>query len=72
MFPTWLGTQVLKNPFDLWIYQELLARTRPDVIIETGTFAGGSALYLAFLGVRLCVPWVMSFCASDVVSPFLA
>jgi cephalosporin hydroxylase len=47
MFTTWLGTQVLKNPLDLWIYQELLARTRPYVIVETGTFAGGSALYLA-------------------------
>jgi cephalosporin hydroxylase len=47
MFTTWLGTQVLKNPLDLWIYQEILSRTRPDVIVETGTFAGGSALYLA-------------------------
>lgn len=47
MFTTWLGTQVLKNPLDLWIYQEILARTGPGVIVETGTFAGGSALYLA-------------------------
>lgn len=47
MFTTWLGTQVLKNPLDLWIYQEILHRTRPDVIVETGTYKGGSALYLA-------------------------
>jgi cephalosporin hydroxylase len=44
---TWLGTRVEKSPFDLWIYQELLTRLRPDVIIETGTNRGGSALYLA-------------------------
>ncbi len=43
----WLGTPVLKCPFDLWIYQELMTRVRPDVIIETGTHKGGSALYVA-------------------------
>ena len=43
----WLGTRVLKLPLDLWMYQELLFRERPDVIIESGTFSGGSALYLA-------------------------
>ncbi len=43
----WLGTPVLKCPFDLWIYQELITRVRPDVIVETGTHKGGSALYLA-------------------------
>ena len=43
----WLGKPTLKCPFDLWIYQELLYELRPDVIIETGTFLGGSALYLA-------------------------
>ena len=32
---------------DLWIYQEILVETRPDVIIETGTRFGGSALFLA-------------------------
>jgi cephalosporin hydroxylase len=43
----WLGTSVRKCPLDLWIYQEILFQTRPDVIIETGTLYGGSALYLA-------------------------
>lgn len=43
----WLGTPILKVPLDLWMYQEIMFRTRPDVIIETGTFLGGSALYLA-------------------------
>jgi cephalosporin hydroxylase len=43
----WLGTRVLKLPLDLWLYQEILYRQRPDVIVETGTFSGGSAYYLA-------------------------
>lgn len=43
----WLGTKASKIPFDLWIYQEIISRTRPDLIIETGTLFGGSALYLA-------------------------
>lgn len=43
----WLGTPVAKYPMDLWVYQEILVRTRPDVIVETGTFVGGSALFLA-------------------------
>jgi cephalosporin hydroxylase len=43
----WLGKPVRKCPLDLWIYQEILFRTRPDVIIETGTLFGGSALFLA-------------------------
>jgi cephalosporin hydroxylase len=44
---TWLGTQALKNPLDLWVYQEIIAETRPELIVETGTWRGGSALYLA-------------------------
>lgn len=43
----WLGVETLKCPLDLWIYQELLFELRPRYIIETGTAAGGSALFLA-------------------------
>lgn len=43
----WLGQRVAKCPLDLWVYQEMLVETRPDLIVETGTFAGGSALFLA-------------------------
>src|SRR5215211_7606043 len=46
---SWLGYQVLKCPLDLWLYQELLVRSRPDVVVETGTWCGGSALYMAMI-----------------------
>jgi cephalosporin hydroxylase len=45
----WRGHELLKNPFDLWIYQNILFEQRPDVVIETGTHFGGSALYFADL-----------------------
>jgi cephalosporin hydroxylase len=45
----WFGTHIYKCPSDLWVYQELLHMTRPDLVVETGTFSGGSALYLASL-----------------------
>jgi len=38
-----------KCPLDLWIYQEMLHELRPELIVETGTAFGGSALYLASL-----------------------
>lgn len=41
------GVRLLKCPFDLWVYQELLHEVRPDVIIEAGTKYGGSAFYMA-------------------------
>jgi len=46
---SWLGVRTDKCPLDLWIYQELLHELRPDLIVETGTAFGGSALYLASL-----------------------
>ena len=44
---SWLGSRALKAPQDLWVYQEILSALRPELIVETGTFEGGSALYLA-------------------------
>jgi cephalosporin hydroxylase len=46
---TWLGTTIWKCPLDLWLYQEIIHRIRPDLIIETGTAFGGSAHYLGTL-----------------------
>jgi cephalosporin hydroxylase len=45
--PRWLGVQAAKCPFDLFVYQEIIWEVRPDLIIECGTYAGGSAIFLA-------------------------
>lgn len=45
----WLGVPALKCPLDLWIYQEILFETRPDLIIECGTKKGGTSFFLASL-----------------------
>jgi cephalosporin hydroxylase len=45
----WMGVGTQKCPLDLWIFQEILREIRPGLIIETGTFSGGSALYLAHI-----------------------
>jgi cephalosporin hydroxylase len=42
-----LGIPIQKNPCDLWMMQQIIYETRPDIIVETGTFRGGSALYFA-------------------------
>jgi len=43
----WLGVLTLQNPMDIWITQEIIVETKPDFIVETGTFYGGSALVWA-------------------------
>jgi cephalosporin hydroxylase len=43
----WMGIPARKLIFDLWIYQEIIHETRPDLIIEIGGFYGGSTLFLA-------------------------
>ena len=45
----WLGVQTLQNPMDTWITQEIIVETKPDFIVETGTFQGGSALVWAMI-----------------------
>lgn len=42
-----LGIPIQKNPCDLWMMQQIIYETRPEVIVETGTFRGGSALFFA-------------------------
>lgn len=44
---TYKGVACVKNPLDLWVYGEIIHETKPGLIVETGTFHGGSALWLA-------------------------
>ncbi len=43
----WMGIPVYKCPLDIWIYQEIIFEVKPELIIESGTLFGGSALFLA-------------------------
>lgn len=43
----WLGVETQQCPLDMWVYQEMLSEVKPDVMIEAGTYQGGSALYFA-------------------------
>ncbi len=43
----WLGVSTLENPCDMWAIQEIICETKPDIIIETGTFRGGGATFYA-------------------------
>jgi len=45
----WMGVPAIKNPLDAWVYQEIIYKVRPDVIVEIGSRAGGSTLFLAQL-----------------------
>jgi cephalosporin hydroxylase len=46
---TFLGVQTIQNPLDVWVTQEILSEVKPDFIVETGTFKGGSAALWATL-----------------------
>ena len=48
-FTEWEGIRIYKYPSDLFLYQEIIMKNKPDVIIETGTLYGGSALFFARL-----------------------
>jgi hypothetical protein len=43
MTTQWLGVPTAQNPNDAWIHQEIIARVKPDFIVEAGTWNGGSA-----------------------------
>lgn len=46
---TWDGVTIWQNVYDLWTTTETIQSLRPKLIIETGTYLGGSALYYANL-----------------------
>jgi cephalosporin hydroxylase len=43
----WLGHDIIKTPWDCWVYQEIIWQTRPDFVIELGVMFGGSAHFYA-------------------------
>jgi cephalosporin hydroxylase len=45
----WLGQPIWQNVLDLWTIQETIAEVRPGLLIECGTYHGGSSLFYAHL-----------------------
>jgi len=45
----WLGRPIIQYPQDMWAMQEIIWKTKPDLIIETGIAHGGSLIYYASL-----------------------
>ncbi len=43
----WMGYKAAKCPMDMWVYQEMMHKLQTDLLIETGTLLGGSALFFA-------------------------
>ena len=46
---TYRGVEAIRCPFDYVIYQMIICKLEPDLVIEIGTNVGGGALYLADL-----------------------
>ncbi len=44
---TWMGVATQKSVSDMWNYQEILFSLKPSLLIEFGTFHGGSALFFS-------------------------
>jgi cephalosporin hydroxylase len=42
---TWLGRPIIQFPTDILAIQEIIWRTKPDVIVETGIAHGGSLIF---------------------------
>lgn len=40
------GITIEKLPLDLWVFQEIIYEVKPDLIIELGSFQGGSATWM--------------------------
>lgn len=44
---TWLRVPLVKTATDILVFQQIIAETRPELIVETGVYVGGSALLFA-------------------------
>ncbi len=44
---TWLQVPLVKTPADILVFQQIIAETRPELIVETGAYVGGSAMLFA-------------------------
>lgn len=54
-----MGVGTLKSPMDMWNYQEILVELQPSLIIEFGTWYGGSALFFASVMRQIGKPFLV-------------
>ncbi len=54
---TWEGIGCKKSVSDMWNYQEILFELKPSLVIEFGTYNGGSALFFASVMRRIGEPF---------------
>jgi cephalosporin hydroxylase len=48
-YTSYLGHKVLKPPFDWVVLGDIIHDTRPNAVVEIGTYEGGTALWIAHL-----------------------
>jgi cephalosporin hydroxylase len=46
---TWMGRPIIQLPTDMMAMQEIIWKTKPDLIVETGVAHGGSLIFYASL-----------------------
>ena len=44
---TWMGIPIIQLPEDILMMHELICKVKPDVVVETGTAHGGTAIFYA-------------------------
>jgi cephalosporin hydroxylase len=44
---TWMGFPIIQLPADILVNQEIIFKSKPDIIIETGVARGGSLIFYA-------------------------
>ena len=46
---TYRGIPTVRNPIDYWVFQEMIWKLKPDVIVEIGNRCGGGLMFFADL-----------------------
>lgn len=69
----WAGVRALKSPCDMWNYQEIIFDLKPALIVEFGTYCGGSTSFFSSILSKLgCKSKILSVDIShDLVSDFV-
>jgi cephalosporin hydroxylase len=62
----WMGVPTHKSVADMWNYQEILFSLTPSLVVEFGTYCGGSALFFATIMRQIGKPFqVLSVDVND-------